>query len=37
MEALVKRGLIKNIGVSNATIPQIFDILTYCEIKPVIN
>ena len=37
MESLVKKGLTKSIGVSNCTIPQLFDILTYCEIKPSVN
>ena len=37
MESNVKKGLTKSIGVSNCTLPMLFDILTYCEIKPVTN
>eukprot|EP00347_Sterkiella_histriomuscorum_P004247 403361182 len=37
MESLVKKGLAKSIGVSNCLVPQLLDILTYCEIKPVLN
>jgi len=37
MEALVKKGLAKSIGVSNATIPILADMLAYAEIKPVTN
>ena len=37
LERLVKLGLIRSIGVSNATTPVLLDILTYAEIKPVTN
>lgn len=37
LERLVKLGLIRSIGVSNATVPMLLDILTYAEIKPVTN
>lgn len=37
MEALVEKGLTKSIGVSNCTMPVMFDILAGCKIKPVIN
>jgi diketogulonate reductase-like aldo/keto reductase len=37
MEKLVKKGLVKSIGVSNFTFPMIFDLLTYAKIKPVNN
>ena len=37
MESLVKKGLVKSIGVSNCTIPMMIDLLAYAEIKPVLN
>lgn len=37
MEKLVKKGLVKSIGVSNFNSEQIERILKNCEIKPVIN
>lgn len=37
MESLVKKGLTKSIGVSNYHSQLILDILSYCEIKPVVN
>ena len=37
MESLVEKGLTKSIGVSNCTIPLLYDILAGCKIKPVIN
>ena len=37
METLVKRGLVKSIGVSNVTIPKLELILRDAEIKPAVN
>ncbi len=37
MENLVRLGLVRSIGLSNATTPVVLDVLTYCEIKPVTN
>jgi len=37
LERLVDAGLIKNIGVSNATIPVLVDLWSYARIKPVMN
>lgn len=37
MEGLVKKGLVKAIGVANFTGPMIFDLLSYAKIKPVMN
>lgn len=37
MEALVEKGLVKSIGVSNFNTQLIWDLLTYCKIKPVVN
>lgn len=37
LERLVDAGLIKNIGVSNCTIPMLVDLWSYARIKPVIN
>ena len=37
MESLVGKGLTKGIGVSNCTMPLLYDILAGCTIKPVIN
>lgn len=37
MERLVKKGLVKSIGVSNFTAIMIVDLLTYAKIKPVMN
>jgi len=36
MEALVKEGLVRNIGVSNVATGKIMDILKYAKIKPAI-
>jgi len=37
MEKLVKKGLVKSIGVANFTTTMLVDLLTYANIKPVIN
>jgi diketogulonate reductase-like aldo/keto reductase len=37
MESLVKKGLVKSIGVSNFNVQILIDIFTYCEIKPAVN
>ena len=37
MEALVKKGLTKSIGVSNFNTQLMWDLLSYCKIKPVVN
>lgn len=37
MEALVKGGLTKAIGISNFNVQFTLDILTYAEIKPAVN
>ncbi len=37
MEKLVKKGLVKSIGVCNFTTMMLFDLLTYAKIKPAIN
>lgn len=37
MEGLVKEGLVKSIGVANFTAPMIVDLLSYAQIKPVMN
>lgn len=37
MEDLVKKGLVKSIGISNFTVMMIVDLLTYAKIKPVVN
>ena len=37
MEGLVKKGLTKSIGVSNYNVQSLMDLLSYCEIKPVVN
>lgn len=37
MESLVKKGLVKSIGVANFTTMMLVDLLTYARIKPVIN
>lgn len=37
MEQLVKKGLVKSIGVANYTAPMILDLLAYAKIVPVTN
>lgn len=37
MEQLVKKGLVKSIGVSNFTAMMIYDLLSYAKIKPAVN
>ena len=37
MESLVDKGLVKSIGVANFTAAMITDLLSYAEIKPVMN
>lgn len=37
MEELVDEGLIRNIGVSNFTIPILRDLINGARIKPVVN
>lgn len=37
MEELVKKGLVKSIGVANFTTMMLVDLLTYAKIKPVMN
>ena len=37
MENLVRKGLTKSIGVSNYNIQSLMNLLSFCEIKPVIN
>ena len=37
MENLVRKGYTKSIGVSNYHIQLLMDLLSYCEIKPVVN
>ena len=37
MEDLVAKGLTKSIGVSNCTMPVLFDLLSCCKIRPAVN
>ena len=37
MEALVDKGLVKNIGVSNFSPVLLMDLLSYCRVKPLVN
>jgi len=37
MEALVEKGLTKSIGVSNFNTQLLWDLMSYCKIKPVVN
>ena len=36
MEELVKEGLVRNIGLCNATVIKLHDIMCYAKIKPAI-
>ena len=36
MQELVKKGLTKSIGISNYNVQMIMNLLTYAEIKPVL-
>jgi len=37
MEGLVKKGMVRAIGVANFTAPMILDLLTYAKIPPAVN
>lgn len=37
MEELVKKGLVKSIGVANFSVQSIIDLLSYCKIRPAVN
>ena len=37
LEGCVKQGLVRTLGVSNFNCQSLLDLLTYCEIKPVVN
>ena len=37
MESLVDKGLVKSIGVSNFNAQLLWDMMSYCKIKPVVN
>lgn len=37
MEGLVKKGLVRSIGVSNFTVAMLLDLLTHAKVKPVTN
>jgi len=37
MEECAKQGLTKSIGVSNFNVQSLLDLLSYCNIKPVMN
>ncbi len=37
MEDLVNKGLVKSLGVSNFNVMSLVDLLTYANVKPVIN
>lgn len=37
MEALVDKGLVRGIGLSNCNVQLMMDLLCYARIKPVVN
>ena len=37
MEALVSKGLVRSIGVSNFNVQSLVDLLSYAKIKPTVN
>jgi diketogulonate reductase-like aldo/keto reductase len=37
MEKLVKKGLVRSIGVSNFGVPMLLDLLTYAQVRPAVN
>jgi diketogulonate reductase-like aldo/keto reductase len=37
MEALVEKGLVKSIGISNFNVQMVWDLLCYCKITPAVN
>ena len=37
MESLLEKGYTKNIGVSNFSVQSLWDLLSYCKVKPVVN
>jgi alcohol dehydrogenase (NADP+) len=37
MEKLIKKGLVKSLGVANYTAPMLTDLLNYSTVKPVVN
>ena len=37
MEALVEKGLVRSIGVSNFNVQMLWDMLTYARIPPAVN
>jgi D-xylose reductase len=37
MEDLVKRGLVRNLGICNHKISQIRDLLSYAKVKPMVH
>ena len=37
MEACFKKGLAKNIGVSNYTVALLVDMMAYAEVRPAVN
>lgn len=37
MEKLVDKGLVRSIGISNFNVQMMWDLLSYCRIKPAVN